>query len=520
MAVSNGQGEGLGQAATAADGSYSVPGLQPGSYTLTVTAPAIAGTLSRQVAVPEGAEPVEANFQFQPAATPAAIGGEERNPNIFIYRIDLNDIRNRLTVARGADPQYIPEFRAEQNYFGAEFGAPLSSFELVRPRPSAPQWHGSIFGLHQNSVLNARNFFNVGPLKASRSTSYGASGSGPLRSEKLSGLLQYSQSLTSGFVNGNVLVPLLTERTPQSSDPRKNAVIASLLTAYPGEAPNLANGQLNSNAPRDINSRDALARLDYKWRDTDVIALRYTVSDYVEDPFQLVAGQNPQTNIRNQGAHASITHTLSPQTVGRFGFHYDRTGAILDTTSRFNELLAPLGITPVPDIDMRFEATNIGPGQKFPRRRIQNRFQLYSDFSQTHGRHAWKAGWTSTRVQVNDLQSDNSRGTLTFSVDFGRSAMQNLLFGTPTSYVIAVGNLYRGFRNWEHNFFVEDQIRLLPTLTMSFGLRYELMTAPTEVNNLTKVGFPTDKYNFGPRFGFAWNPNQGKTVVRGAYGIS
>ncbi|MBI3934368.1 MAG: TonB-dependent receptor [Acidobacteria bacterium] len=520
VAVSNQQGEGLVQAATGADGSYSIPGLEPGSYTLTVTAPSVAGTLSRRVDIPEGTEPVRADFQFQAAAAPTPIAGEERNPNIFIYRIDLNDIRNRLTVARGPDPQYIPEFRSEQNYFGAEFGAPLSSFELIRPRPSTPQWRGSIFGLHQNSVLNARNFFNVGPLRASRATSYGATGSGPLRFEKLSGLLQYSHSITSGFVNGNILVPLLTERTPQSSDPRKNAIISSLLQAYPEEGPNLENGQLNSNALRDIDSRDALARLDYKWRDADAMALRYSVSDYIEDPFQLVAGQNPQTNIRNQGAHASLTHTLSPQTVARLGFHYDRTGAILDTTRRFNELLAPLDITPVPDLDMRFEATNIGPSQKFPRLRIQNRFQLYSDLSKTRGRHTWKAGWSSVRVQVNDLQSDNSRGTLTFSVNFGRTAIQNLQFGTPTSYVLAVGNLYRGFRTWEHAFFLEDQIRPHPTLTMSLGVRYELMTAPTEVNHLTEIGFPTDKNNFAPRFGFAWNPAKGKTVVRGAYGIS
>ena len=54
---------------------------------------------------------------------------------------------------------------------------------------------------------------------------------------------------------------------------------------------------------------------------------------------------------------------------------------------------------------------------------------------------------------------------------------------------------------------------------MTFGLRYEVVTAPTEVNNLTNVGFDTDANNFAPQVGFAWNPG-GSIVIRGGYGIS
>ncbi|MCH8268159.1 MAG: hypothetical protein IH846_11620, partial [Acidobacteria bacterium] len=280
------------------------------------------------------------------------------------------------------------------------------------------------------------------------------------------------------------------------------------------------NGQLNSNAPRDIDSSHGLARLDLKPADDTSFAFRYSINDYSEDPFQLVAGQNPQTELRNQAAHAGVTQIFSPETVGRFGFHYDRTKALLLPTSRFRELLAPLGISPVPEIDLAFDLANIGPGAIFPRRRIQNRFQLYADLSRTLGRHTLKAGWSTSRLQVNDLQSDNSRGTVRFASDFGRTAVQNFLDGRPSVFTVAVGNLYRGFRNWEHFFFVEDQIRLYPTFSLSLGVRYELMTAPTEVNNLTDTGFTADTNNIAPRFGFAWNPRSGTTTVRGAYGIS
>ena len=92
--------------------------------------------------------------------------------------------------------------------------------------------------------------------------------------------------------------------------------------------------------------------------------------------------------------------------------------------------------------------------------------------------------------------------------------------GTASSFTLALGNLYRGFRNWEHIFFLEDQIRLSASLSLNVGVRYELMTVPQEVNNLYDVGMRPDHNNFAPRFGFAWNPGKGKTTVRGSYGIS
>jgi len=42
-----------------------------------------------------------------------------------------------------------------------------------------------------------------------------------------------------------------------------------------------------------------------------------------------------------QAAYADLTRTFSPQTIGQFGFHFDRVRASLLPTREFNDLLAP-----------------------------------------------------------------------------------------------------------------------------------------------------------------------------------
>lgn len=513
---------------TTADGVYRIPDLQPGTYLVTVSLANSSQTLRREVSVP-GASPARADFQLPPIAVEASSAAEEYNPNIFVFKIDQNELRNRLQTVRGADPQYVPDLTADQNYFGAEYGAPVMKFEPMRSRQIAKEWRGTAVGFLQNSALNARNFFNVGPLLPSRSLSYSLTGGGPLLSRKASLLLQLGHSHTSGWVNGNVQEPQAFERTALSSDPQVNAVVTGILSAYPLQLPNLPSvspRQLNWNAQRNVNSRNAQARLDLRPGEDTTCAVRYSINDYSEDPFQIVIGSNPQTDLRAQTVHMSVSRTLSSKTSSQFGFNYDRLALLLQPTREFSRLLAAAGYSTVPDIQFSTspssysELYNIGPGPQFPRRRVHNQFQFFSDLTRTMGNHAVEAGWIVSRSQVNDLQSDNARGTFAFGSDFGRTATQNFLHGTPSRFTQSLGNLYRGYRYWEYGFFIQDQIRITRSFTLRAGARYELMTSPVEVNHLSVIGLSSDRNNVAPRFGFAWNPRGEKFVVRGSYGIS
>ena len=91
-------------------------------------------------------------------------------------------------------------------------------------------------------------------------------------------------------------------------------------------------------------------------------------------------------------------------------------------------------------------------------------------------------------------------------------------------------------KQWQTFFFVQDDFRVTPDLTLNIGLRYELSTVPlgmfgaTDPESLRGRWCPAppskDTNNWAPRIGFTWSPRSsnsllgdGKTVFRGGFGM-
>ncbi len=106
-----------------------------------------------------------------------------------------------------------------------------------------------------------------------------------------------------------------------------------------------------------------------------------------------------------------------------------------------------------------------------------------------------------------------------FTNSFGRTALQNFLYGTPSMYEVSLGELSRGYRNWTGDFFFGDKWKAAKALDVYLGLRYNLETAPVEIHNLDEIPYSCDCNNFSPRLAFAWRPGGG-WVTRASYTVS
>jgi len=203
----------------------------------------------------------------------------------------------------------------------------------------------------------------------------------------------------------------------------------------------------------------------------------------------------------------------------------------------------------------------------FPQRRVNNTYQAADNLTLSTGRHHYTFGIDMRRTELNSDLPRNARALLEFngvvSPNFSLSLtadqlrLSNLfrlprttLNGADLAAVGAASGAYLtlgspGLSNihlrfYQYNFFMQDEWRVRPRLSLSYGLRYEYNTPPRETAGLVEQTFDSpeldlipglrtfidgrnrifepDRNNFAPRIGVAYllRPS---TVLRGGYGL-
>jgi len=189
--------------------------------------------------------------------------------------------------------------------------------------------------------------------------------------------------------------------------------------------------------------------------------------------------------------------------------------------------------------------------------------QIRETVSWKKGRHTVKAGYYGVRV-VNGSGGQNGAlfGSMQFSNRYTGYPWSDFLLGLPSTVSRASVLPHRYNLAWRQDWFIADNFKVTPRVTLDLGLRYEYH--PSRANKLggprgaafdvstgklviadgssgqvspffpgTYVGLieasqagydPTrlirpDKNNFAPRFGIAYRPWGNNTVFRGGFGI-
>ncbi len=172
-------------------------------------------------------------------------------------------------------------------------------------------------------------------------------------------------------------------------------------------------------------------------------------------------------------------------------------------------------------------------------------FQYGDTLSIVHGKHSLKMGPELRWSQFNLFQIGQPRGSFSFSGQFtadspssgdgSGNGLADMLLGLPNSATISTLT-YFGNRQQTYGGFIQDDYKVSAKLTLNLGLRYDYTTPITEAHNqqanfdfatgqLVAAGqngasaglVTTDKTDFSPRVGLAWNPFK-NTVIRSGYG--
>ncbi len=443
----------------------------------------------------------------------------------------------------------IREFRVLTHNFSAEYGRNAGAVVSAITRSGTNQFHGSAYEFLRNNVLDARDFFNPKSLPPFRQNQFGASFGGRLIRDHVFFFVNYEGLRQKQGVTVIASVPDLNARKgllPDSagvpSPVTLNSAVLPYLNLYPlPNGRNFGNGVAESiaDASSAASENYSMERMDFRISDKDSFYWRY-----VFDPSE-GSKPRPLPNFFDQSVGTnhfvawSETHIFSPSMLNEFRFAFNRTtpGSISGPTEIQNHALdfipgAGFGaITFSAGGNTAATLSELGTGRANPQIFPQNVFQESDTLNYIKGPHSLKFGFDLERVQLNTNTLKPRRGAYTFS------SIASLLAGQPSqgefAFESGTSSAFRGFRQILFGWFVQDDFRLRPNLTLNLGLRHEFINTPSEVNgktanlrNLTDkestLGppFVTTKLNFAPRAGLAWDPTgTGKTSIRLGGGV-
>jgi hypothetical protein len=483
-----------------------------------------------------------------------SIGGTR--PRFNGFSIDGVD-DNRVDTNGPTQPviqESVAEFTLLTNQFSAEYGHSSGGQFNIVTKSGTNNWHGTGWEFSRNRDYDAATNQEIAAAAAAKAAGntvsdvknrfdynrLGGSAGGPILKDKffIYGAYEF-QNQGLGSQGATVLTPTssgmsqLLALSPDSAvvDILKQFPTAATKTGttnvtFNGTTTPIDIGQFSGVAPSYARQHDFIVNGDLNLGKHQVRGrvlysrLRLPQVNPVEPLSQFTGGN--QADARKY--ILTDAWTLSSRVINDFRASFSRL--------KGPDIVTPGQFTNFPNVEIDAFGSNVGPYSLAPQGYMQNIYQLVDNVSYIRGKHTFKAGiegrnyitendslprargewdYKSLNSFINDLVPDGGNGALR-GAGTGTSALNN-----PAVY-------------W----FVQDDWKITPRLTLNLGLRYEWSGVPRDegkqalnaIANDPAVGLifrkpKSDTNNYGPHIGFAWDPTgRGKWSVRGGGQIS
>jgi Carboxypeptidase regulatory-like domain len=451
----------------------------------------------------------------------------------------------------------VREFNVLRDSYGAEFGKRPGGQVLIVTQSGSNQLHGALFEFLRNNALDAPNFFDQGDAPPFQRNQFGASLGGPIKKDKTFAFGNYEGFRQNLHQTSAAFVPDLAARaaavpsvqpllnlwpTPSATDLNFPGTCTPP-TTLPANACGIA--EVFSNPLQTIREDFGTARVDHIFSQKDTLGAIYTVDDgddFTETPINPFSAD--VVTLREQVVSLEETHFFSPSLLNIARFGYSRAGYFFTGQPTPGTPAAsvpgflighPVGAVVVggstasnPAATLGLAGSNNGSNLSIAR----NLYTLDDRVSWTRGRHQLNFGLWLQWFQSNENIALSQYGQATFT------SVQTFLQGTASSFLYDPAPTNMNWRSLFGAWYVEDVMRLKPSLTISVGFRSEFTTGWNEahgraanytytngvIDTTPRVGdalFTKNNATFlpQPRIGIAWSPLGRKTVVRGGFGM-
>jgi hypothetical protein len=481
-------------------GGYEVRNLAPGKYTVSVSAKGFAPLVQEVVLAAGQDKKLDMALEIQVKEETVDVQGDavrvgtssDNNANTVVLTgkdldalsDDPDELQSELQALAGpsAGPNggqiyidgftggtlppksSIREIRINQNPFSAQYDRMGFGRIEILTKPGTDKFHGQVFFNDNHSFMDAMNPFATN-----------------------------EPDFSTESISGNVGGPLSKKSSFQINVEQRNihdaaVILGSAFTAA-GQPPlPVLNPRIRTNAS---------ARFDYQLtpRNTLMVRSQFTHNHEENDG---IAGLTLPSQAYNQTSNEysiqfSDTQVLSAKAINETRFEWERnntsqnaltTGPSITVLGQFTTGGNPIGTSDI----------------------ITNHFEVQNYTSLNYGNHFMRLGGRLRATAESSTSTQNFNGSYTFA------SIDDFHNNKPRQLSLGVGNPLITNTFVDAGIYAEDDWKIRPNMTISYGLRFE-----------TQNGI-NDNGDWSPRVSFAWGVGakkntQPKTVIRTGFGI-